>query len=170
MIDLQAKCTCKASPPSSSSTSGCTVHYRQHCKGNKAAWCEQNIKVHVTIHLQAACRAAGSEKETVMTCSLCSVCCSIDASKPAAPAMTLLSADHLKSAPYAVFRPDLCGSLYASSGSRQALTCPHAAQRMYRRLVTCRRDWHAAQEPWHQHSSSSLQHLTADTFRLPVLQ
>jgi len=83
MIDLQAKCTCIASPPSSSSTSGCTVHYRQHCKGNKfvfkAAGCEQNIKIHVTIHLQAACWAAGSEKETVMTCSLCSVCCSIDA-------------------------------------------------------------------------------------------
>ncbi len=45
-----------------------------------------------------------------MTCSLCSVCCSIDARKPAAPAMTLLSADHLKSAPSSVFQPDLCRS------------------------------------------------------------
>ncbi len=110
MIELQAKCTCKASPPSNSCTSGCTVHYRQHCKGNKAVGCEQNIKVHVTIHLQATCWAAGSEKETVMTCSLCSVCCSIDAWKPAAAAMTFLSADHLKSAPSAVCQPDLCRS------------------------------------------------------------
>ena len=40
---------------------------------------EQNTKVHVAIHLQAAYWAAGFVEETVMTSSLRSVCCSSDA-------------------------------------------------------------------------------------------
>lgn len=55
-------------------------HFAEYTTDNIAKATQlQNTKVHVTTYLQAVCWAAGFDNETVVTCNLCSVCCSIDA-------------------------------------------------------------------------------------------
>lgn len=90
---------------SNSSTSGCTVHYKPHCK------CMQKTMAHVTTHNQAACWATGCENEIVMTCSLYGGCCTIDTCSRPNKVCTV-----------GCVLARLLQKLYAGQGSRQEQT------------------------------------------------